>query len=110
MVKTDLSGQTCDIQDTFSNVLKTKFCAPKVLERFADPRVILERIPTLISTISLFVLGVYILRHPKLQIHPYQLIGYICVTDSFLFFLQGTLSIAVLEFCNPSIFYAFNPY
>ena len=110
MSHTDLAGNVCDVQTTQFFNLQNQFCIPDVKERFITPSVILMRIPTIISWLSLFFLGVYILRHPKLKIHPYPLIGLICVTDSFLFFMLVQLTIATGCICNSEIFYAYNPH
>lgn len=62
----------------------------------------------MISSISLFVLGFYILNNPKLQMHPYPLISLIMITNSFLFHAY-TLPIAKHSaLCDDSVTWNFN--
>jgi hypothetical protein len=53
---------------------------------FNKSSILLERIPSAISALTLLSFGVYIMMNKKTQMHPYPLISWICITDSYLFY------------------------
>ena len=59
------------------------------------------------SAISLFSLGFYILNNPKLQMHPYPLISWIMITNSFLFHAYTQPISVHRAFCNEAVFWNF---
>ena len=61
MQKTDLLGNICNINKSFHIEIYPTFCTPSKYDSLVDTTVAADRIPTIISTLSLFLLGMYIL-------------------------------------------------
>ena len=67
----------------------------------------LHETPACLSCLCLWLLGFYILKNPKLKMHPYPLIGWVCITDSYLFNYLFSWVILIGTVCRPDIFQAF---